>query len=76
MSLRNISLDVRKISLEELSSHNTPVDAWMSYKGRVYDVSNWGSHPGGKVIFTHAGHDFTDIFAAFHSASAIKNLDC
>jgi fatty acid desaturase/predicted heme/steroid binding protein len=63
------------ISLKELSSHNTPRDAWMSYKGRVYDVSNWEIHPGGAVIFTHAGRDFTDAFAAFHPASAIKNLE-
>jgi fatty acid desaturase/predicted heme/steroid binding protein len=75
MSSRKISVYVRKISLEELSSHNTKADAWMSYKGRVHDVSNWESHPGGHVIFTYAGHDFTDIFAAFHSASAIKKLE-
>lgn len=65
----------RKISLEELSLHRSPNDAWMSYKGSVYNVSNWESHPGGSVIFTHAGDDFTDIFAAFHPASAIKSLE-
>jgi len=66
---------VKKISLEELGNHRTPGDAWMSYKGRVFDVSNWTDHPGGSVIFTHAGDDFTDIFAAFHPASAIKDMD-
>lgn len=69
--------------------------AWLSYKGRVYDVSSWEDHPGlsseeskqcmfltflfiyllgGSVIFTHAGDDCTDIFAAFHPASALKDL--
>lgn len=36
----------RKISLEELSEHRTPEDAWMTYKGKVYDVSGWQDHPG------------------------------
>lgn len=36
----------RQISLEELSEHRTADDAWMSYKGKVYDVSNWQDHPG------------------------------
>jgi fatty acid desaturase len=30
---------------------------------------------GGSVIFTHAGDDCTDIFAAFHPVSALKNLE-
>jgi len=66
--------NTRKISLEELSHHRTPDNAWLSYKGKVYDVSNWEDHPGGSVIFTHAGDDCTDIFAAFHPASALKSL--
>jgi len=64
-----------KITLEELSKHRVQDDAWMSYKGRVYDVSGWNGHPGGSVIFTHAGDDFTDIFAAFHSPTAIKHME-
>lgn len=31
------------------------------------DNSGWYDHPGGGVIFTHAGDDMTDIFAAFHA---------
>jgi len=65
---------LRKVSLEELSQHRTPEDAWMSYKGKVYDVSGWNDHPGGSVIFTHAGDDMTDVFAAFHPPSALKDL--
>lgn len=64
----------RKITTEELSHHRTPNDAWLAYKGKVYDVSNWEDHPGGSVIFTHAGDDCTDIFAAFHPMSAMKDL--
>lgn len=48
--------------------------AWLAYKGKVYDVSGWEGHPGGSVIFTHAGDDCTDVFGAFHPASALKDL--
>lgn len=36
----------KKITLDELSHHRTPNDAWMSYRGKVYDVSKWEDHPG------------------------------
>lgn len=37
----------------------------------MYDVSNWADqHPGGRVIYTYAGKDATDVFAGFHSAGA------
>ena len=56
-----------KYTWEEVKKHNTPSDAWMVYHNKVYDVSQWYEHPGGAVIFTHAGDDMTDIFAAFHA---------
>jgi len=70
-----VSKKTRQISLEELSKHRTLDDAWLSYKGKVYDFSGWQEHPGGSVIFTHAGDDCTDIFTAFHPASALKELE-
>jgi acyl-lipid Delta6-acetylenase / acyl-lipid (9-3)-desaturase len=57
----------RKITWKEVQEHRTPDDAWMVYANKVYDLSNWYEHPGGAVIFTHAGDDMTDIFAAFHA---------
>eukprot|EP00752_Nemacystus_decipiens_P011765 g10441.t1 len=62
-------------SLEEVQKHRTPADAWMIYRNKVYDVSGWHEHPGGNVIFTHAGDDFTDIFAAFHPPTAYAVLE-
>lgn len=56
-----------KYTWEEVKKHNSPQDAWVVYFNKVYDVSNWHEHPGGGVIFTHAGDDMTDIFAAFHA---------
>lgn len=57
----------KKFTWEQVKEHASPSDAWMVYNNKVYDVSNWHDHPGGAVIFTHAGDDMTDIFAAFHA---------
>jgi len=56
-----------KFTWAEVKKHITPEDAWTVYQNRVYDISDWHEHPGGGVIFTHAGDDMTDIFAAFHA---------
>ena len=47
----------------------------MVCRGKVYDVSGWRDHPGGNVIFTHAGDDFTDIFAAFHAIGSHQYME-
>lgn len=64
-----------KITWDEVRQHKTPQDAWLVYRNKVYDVSGWQDHPGGNVIFTHAGGDCTDIFAAFHPLGATSYLD-
>ena len=56
-----------KFSWDEVKKHSTPDNAWIVHNNHVYNVSNWSDHPGGAVIFTHAGEDTTDIFAAFHA---------
>ena len=61
------SREVQKFTWAEVKEHITPEDAWVVYQNKVYDVSNWHDHPGGAVVFTHAGDDMTDIFAAFHA---------
>ena len=34
---------------EEVSRHNSPNDAWVTYKNKVYDVTNFlDIHPGGR----------------------------
>jgi fatty acid desaturase/cytochrome b involved in lipid metabolism len=71
---QSASANGKKITLDELSKHRSPDNAWLSYRGKVYDVSGWQDHPGGSVIFTHAGDDCTDVFGAFHPASALKDL--
>jgi cytochrome b involved in lipid metabolism len=71
VSASNVGVKVTKstkaFKWEEVKKHTTPDDAWVVYHNKVYNVSNWTEHPGGTVIFTHAGDDMTDIFAAFHA---------
>ena len=61
---------VPTFTLEEVAQHNTKDDAWLVYRSRVFDFSSWGAHPGGQIIFTHAGRDATDVFNSFHPGSA------
>lgn len=60
----------KKFTWKEIQQHRTPDDAWVVHNNKVYDVSSWHEHPGGAVIFTHAGDDMTDIFAAFHAGGS------
>jgi len=66
--------EVQKYTWAEVKKHITPEDAWVVHNNKVYDVSDWYEHPGGAVIFTHAGDDMTDIFAAFHAKGSIGLL--
>jgi fatty acid desaturase/predicted heme/steroid binding protein len=69
-----IQKDLPKYTWQEVKKHHTPKDAWVVHQQKVYDVSDWYEHPGGAVIFTHAGDDMTDIFAAFHAQGSMKAL--
>lgn len=42
---------------------------------QVYNVSSFHTHPGGSLIFSHAGHDATGVFGGFHPSSAWDGLD-
>jgi fatty acid desaturase/predicted heme/steroid binding protein len=68
------NIDLPKYTWAEVKKHHTPQDAWVVHQNKVYDVSDWYEHPGGAVIFTHAGDDMTDIFAAFHATGSMKTM--
>lgn len=39
----------RHVSRAELKTHNSPTDCWVSYKGKVYDITKYLEyHPGGE----------------------------
>jgi cytochrome b involved in lipid metabolism len=68
------SKSLKKFTWDEVKEHHTPNDAWIVHTNKVYDVSDWYEHPGGAVIFTHAGDDMTDIFTAFHAKGSMKAM--
>lgn len=63
-----------KFTWKDVKQHSTPSDAWIVYNNKVYDISNWYEHPGGAVVFTHAGDDATDVFGAFHAPGSQSML--
>lgn len=65
----------RKISWQEVRAHGTYDNAWVVIHHKVYDISKWEGHPGGKVMLSQAGEDATDSFAVFHPTAAYKLLD-
>lgn len=56
------------ITVEELAKHNTQFDSWTSYKGKVYNITNYFPyHPGGDAILRQiAGKDCTELFIKYH----------
>ena len=43
---------VRIYTAEDVSQHCTYSDCWLSYHGKVYDVTRFkGMHPGGTSVF-------------------------
>eukprot|EP00123_Amoebidium_parasiticum_P004231 comp15517_c1_seq1/m.12542 comp15517_c1_seq1/g.12542 ORF comp15517_c1_seq1/g.12542 comp15517_c1_seq1/m.12542 type:complete len:138 (-) comp15517_c1_seq1:380-793(-) len=74
--LTGVSGVVREISLEELAKHNTPKDAWMAVRGRVYNVTHFiDFHPGGaEELLRGAGIDATELFDEYHKWVNIENM--
>lgn len=59
----------------EVSEHSSFGDCWLIIKGKVYDVTDFApQHPGGRVIYTYAGKDATDVFTAFHEGFTWSQL--
>jgi predicted heme/steroid binding protein len=65
---------MKHFSVEEVSSHNTPTDAWIIIDNKVFDITKFASlHPGGKtVLLNEAGKDSTKEFLMFHKISVLE----
>ncbi|XP_068671536.1 fatty acid 2-hydroxylase-like [Montipora capricornis] len=50
-------------SVEDVQLHNKENDAWITHRGKVYDVSDFlERHPGGKdILVSYAGQDVTTL---------------
>ncbi len=66
----------RRISRKELALHNKPDDCWMSYEGKVYNVTHYFPyHPGGiPKLMLCAGQDCKELFDKYHRWVNIDNL--
>ena len=67
-----------KVSVSELSKHNSESDAWIVINGTVWDVTEFAPrHPGGaEIISEYLGGDATNAYNEVHSPSvAARHLD-
>ncbi|CAN6651158.1 L-lactate dehydrogenase (cytochrome) [Trichomonascus vanleenenianus] len=67
-----------KLTLAEVSKHNSSESCWVIINRQVYDVTDFlTSHPGGrKAILRLAGQDATEDFEMIHPKGTIEeNLD-
>jgi hypothetical protein len=76
LSDRAVFLGLPVYSADEVASHCTDGDLWMSAHGRVYNVTPLfasAAHPGGvKALLTHGGCDCTRDFD-FHSSAGQRD---
>ena len=66
------------ISLSELTSPNSRNDCWISYGGKVYDITSFlPKHPGsaGAIIpYCGTSTDFEEAFGGQHGTSQVNRL--
>ena len=66
------------INLEDLSKHNKLEDCWVSYNGKVYDLTSWlPNHPGRpERILPYCGtsEEFKNAFEQKHGTTKAKLL--
>ena len=58
---------------QELAQHNTEESAWVSYEGRVFDITDFiDRHPGGRELILYStGRDITDLFKSYHPFTSL-----
>lgn len=77
----SVSKRVRIYTLEDLAQHKSHQSCWVTFKGKVYDVTAFVSdHPGGdNLILENAGTDventMKDTDSHDHSESAYEMLE-
>ncbi|KAI9568120.1 hypothetical protein HD554DRAFT_821763 [Boletus coccyginus] len=77
----SVSKRVRIYTLEDLDAHKSAQSCWVTFKGKVYDVTAFVTdHPGGDdLILSHAGTDVENIMKDMdshdHSESAYEMLE-
>jgi len=76
-----MSKRIRIFTASDILQHNSANSCWITYRGKVLDVTNFlPDHPGGEeFILKHAGRDvedaMNDVTEHVHSESAFDMLD-
>ncbi|XP_071801639.1 cytochrome b5 reductase 4-like isoform X1 [Asterias amurensis] len=67
---------IQNVSVEELARHNKVDDAWMSIRGKVYNVTPYMKfHPGGEdEMMRGAGADGTSLFDDVHQWVNVESM--
>lgn len=81
-SIANVSQPLVEISSNvtslELSTHNNKLDCWISFQGKVYDITAWlPRHPGSsQAIEPYCGKskEFEDAFKDQHGLTQVNKL--
>ena len=57
-------------TMKEVEKHNKRNDAWIVYKGDVYNITKWIFwHPGGGIIKKGLGKNIDELFKKYHKHS-------
>jgi len=67
--------ELNVISIEDVSLHSVKGDCWTIVEGKVYDLSEYTSHPGGKNFLQYCGADATNAFSSRHSVRSSQMLE-
>ena len=63
------------ITYEELSTHSTYSDAWISINGIIYDITNFiDQHPFGDTFRGNLGTECGGLFSSSHSNTNVEKL--
>ncbi|RYH28714.1 cytochrome b5 domain-containing protein [archaeon] len=67
---------LKQVTLEELGRHNTKLDMWTAYKGKVYNLTPYiPYHPGGEEILNEAaGKDCTELVVQYHRWVNVESM--
>jgi cytochrome b involved in lipid metabolism len=80
--LERIPIKSENFSLDEVSKHNKPNDAWVTFRNNVYDITEFiNNHPGGSIILKAIGKDLEDVWTEnnvlwhINNPTVIKTLE-
>lgn len=80
--LKRIPIKSENFTLDEVSKHNKPNDAWVTFRNNVYDITEFiNNHPGGSIILKAIGKDLEDVWTDhnvlwhINNPSVIKTLE-